>query len=587
MGMMLGRDQALALFMGGILLQGVGCLGRIGTGSESSTAGETDGTGSSNGPPGGEETSDPGPSPSPSSQVSAILGVPDPDGCGYVPARVWKLTPEQIAQSVRRIVPNATNVKATLGPTVADSGATFSSLAELQTMSTPHFEALLDVADQAAAALSLSDVDDCSVSEIAPSCRSSLVQTLGARAFRRPLTADEAAALDTFVASEQAEGDDEEAFRQLVRALILSPEFLYRTELGSRSASPTGPSRATLTQYEIASSLSYLLTDAPPDDALMRDAAEGRLASPETRLAHARRLMTSWSDVPAIRRFFDEWFSISAALDVPKDEAVYPGFDQARREGAVASTYALIERVLYSGDGTLGSLMSTRTVMLNRDTAPLYDRQVAGSAWVATEIDDQPRAGLLTTPSFLAVEAQDDSSDIVKRGKFVREALLCQKLPAPPSDVDAIFPPADGVRTQRERLAAVHSTQPSCKACHSLMDPIGYALEPFDGVGGYRTLELGRPIDATGELVGLGSSNRTFDGPAELAAALVQTPELSACFVRTFHDFAFGQTGIGSNACLLNELYTRFQNTGGNVRALIEAWVESDAFINRSRTSDG
>ncbi|MEO1339145.1 MAG: DUF1588 domain-containing protein, partial [Myxococcota bacterium] len=189
--------------------------------------------------------------------------------------------------------------------------------------------------------------------------------------------------------------------------------------------------------------------------------------------------------------------------------------------------------------------------------------------------------------SFLAVQAQDNASDIVKRGLFVRETLLCQKLPAPPSDVDAIFPPADGIRTQRERLDEVHSTQPSCKGCHILMDPIGYALEPFDGAGQFRTEELGRPIDATGELHATSAPQTTFDGPKELADVLVDTPELSACFVRTFHDFAFGQTDIGPNSCLLHNLYDQFLRSNGNVHALIEAWITSDAFIRRARVSDG
>ena len=293
--------------------------------------------------------------------------------------------------------------------------------------------------------------------------------------------------------------------------------------------------------------------------------------------------MAKWSDAPGLNRFFDEWFGISAVLDTPKDPSIYPSFSQQARQGLAASTLALIEYILYADDGRLATLMTTRTAMLNRDVARLYGREANGTDWTPVTIDNEPRAGLLTTPSFLAVEAQSDSSDIVKRGKFVREALLCQHLPAPPADVDAIFPPPDGIRTQRERLAEVHSAQPSCRGCHSLMDPIGYALEPFDGAGQHRTEELGRPIDATGELIGTGAETATFDGPAELAAVLVDTPDLSACFVRTFHDFAMGETEVGPNACLLNDLYAEFLKTGGNVRGLIEAWVASDAFIRRTR----
>ena len=270
---MFRRSRAFGVPVWGLALLLAGCIGRIG----SDAPRPSEPQGADPGPPPLDNPS-PDTPPDPDTpddtvpRLDAVLGAPDPARCGPTLARIWKLTPGQINRSLARLTSTDLPIEAVLGPTVADSGAQFSSQAAAQTMSTPHFEALVDVADLVADTVVPQSFAACAAEEISATCRRTLIARVGEQAFRRPLTSDEIDAFDAFMATEQAAGDDATAFQQLMRAIVLSPGFLYRTELGPSESTPG--TQVQLTSYEIASSLSYLLTDGPPDDPLL--AAAGR-----------------------------------------------------------------------------------------------------------------------------------------------------------------------------------------------------------------------------------------------------------------------------------------------------------------------
>ena len=139
-----------------------------------------------------------------------------------------------------------------------------------------------------------------------------------------------------------------------------------------------------------------------------------------------------------------------------------------------------------------------------------------------------------------ATLAKDNDTDAVARGRFLREVLLCQQLPEPPANLNVVPPPPDGKRNMRERLAR-HSADPTCAACHKLMDPLGLAFESYDGIGRYRTTDVGKPIDTAGTLTGAAPEGATFANGLELLELLADSPDVAACFVKTAFRYGHGR----------------------------------------------
>jgi hypothetical protein len=191
----------------------------------------------------------------------------------------------------------------------------------------------------------------------------------------------------------------------------------------------------------------------------------------------------------------------------------------------------------------------------------------------------QTRAGLLTQPALMSTLARENDTDPVARGKFVREVVLCQPLPAPPATVNAVPVPPDGKRQQRERLAQ-HSADATCAPCHALIDGIGLAFEPFDGIGKHRTADVGKPIDASGRLTGI-EGEGAFADAASLARLLGASADSHRCFVRKSFEYAYGRAEAATDACAVFDLARRFEAGGGNVLELVQAIVADDAFVVR------
>jgi hypothetical protein len=188
------------------------------------------------------------------------------------------------------------------------------------------------------------------------------------------------------------------------------------------------------------------------------------------------------------------------------------------------------------------------------------------------------RSGLLTLPALMTVHAREDETDPIVRGKFVRERLLCEHLPPPPPNVNAVFPPPDPRLTMRERLAQ-HVKDPTCSSCHSLMDPIGLGLEHYDGIGRHRSTEAGKPIDAAGEIVGHGLR---FGNALELGAGLAALPAARACFAGQLFGYAVGDDEAGLDECRLGDLAGRLDRAGGNIRELLVAILAGEDFYARA-----
>lgn len=359
-------------------------------------------------------------------------------------------------------------------------------------------------------------------------CDPQVALAFAATLLRRPLSSEETERYATLWSDLTALQTPDDALRSALEAAALSPHALFRSEVGSATA--TGRS---LGSYEIASALAYTFSASAPDAELQQAAAEGSLSDPATRLAHARRLLATERGQAQVLDFFRQWWRYPETQFLAKDVATYPAFTPSIQQGLVAETDRFVLGV-FAANGTLSDLLLSRDSELDPELACYYGL-AATTDGVAryTRLAGQG-IGLLAQGSVLARWALPNSSSPTQRGAFIRRSLLCEPLPAPPPNVGQIPEPVEGVTT-RTRYESVHAVSTGCAACHQLTDRVGFAFEHFDGIGQYRATERDLEIDATGELVG---HDLTFDGQEELAQALAALPEVRDCLARHWVSFA-------------------------------------------------
>jgi hypothetical protein len=237
---------------------------------------------------------------------------------------------------------------------------------------------------------------------------------------------------------------------------------------------------------------------------------------------------------------------------------------------------AFVEDALFEGDGRLETLLTSRTTFVDAALAPLYGVQLpAGSGLRKVQLDGSQRAGVLTSVGLLAAHTLSDTSAPILRGKFIRERLLCNELAEPPPGLNVMAPAPRPGATTRELLAK-HSVDPSCGACHQLMDPLGFGYANFDGIGRWRAMEEGKAIDSSGSLMAT-DVDGAFRGPVELAEKLASSQQIRECVMTTMLDFVQGP-GVDADACLTTRLRKAFDDSRHDERALILAIAQSDGF---------
>jgi hypothetical protein len=413
-------------------------------------------------------------------------------------------------------------------------------------------------------------------------CGQSFVRTFGSRAYRRPLTDPEAAALDQLFGAYLSDGYAK-AVEVTLTALLQSPQFLYRIEAWRAPTEETGA--VALGPYELASRLSYFLTGSMPDAELLAAAAENRLLTPAEIELEARRLLESPRAALVMRSFFEQWLGLSLLEGVARvaDDVTPP--DTMSDADLVASYRESFRRYLDDviwSQGTVSALYSSPRIFVDQNLAPLYGAEAPEADFVAVDQPEQ-RFGLLTQPALLALLAHADQSAPVLRGVFVRERLMCIAVTPPPPGVNAIPPPVDKTATTRERFAQ-HTADPTCSQCHQLIDGLGFGLERYDQFGRFRADENGLAIDESGQVVG--TEDAELDGPyvgaGELAARLAQSSRVRDCVATSVYRYAMGRTETEADTCSVDQVKTRFRDSGGAFSELLVGITLSDAFRYRA-----
>lgn len=413
-----------------------------------------------------------------------------------------------------------------------------------------------------------------------PSCFRSFLESAGARAFRRPLTAVEIDELTAVAATAELElGSAEEGTRWGTIALLSSMHFLYRPELGTLGASSAeGGDVLRISGYEMATRLAFLIYNSLPDQELLAEAASGALDTKEGVVAAAQRMLGTPRAREAVAAFAEDYMRLDRIFGQPKDPTLYPAYNAALREGMRQDMREVWAQVAFDDDASALDLFSTRRVYANAELATLYGLDPTGldsSTFATLDLPmDGSRGGILSKAGFLSQFANQIEGSPTLRGKFIREALLCQNVPVPPPNLALELPEAnpDAPTTKRERLA-MHSTVDACSHCHAMMDPLGFPLEQFDAIGEFRTTELGLTIDASGEFDGTPVTDA-----ANLGEVLNESDTVAACLVQKFYSYALGRPKLPTDNGTIHELTGPFAESGHRMRELILDLVESDAF---------
>ncbi|HHH11930.1 MAG TPA: DUF1592 domain-containing protein [Sorangium sp.] len=413
------------------------------------------------------------------------------------------------------------------------------------------------------------------------SCMRRLVERLGRRMFRRPLTPDEVADYQALgVLATNRSRNYYTGVRFVIIAMLQSPNFLFQVEVGREATDAVGgegqlSGTRTLTRYELASRLSFLLLDRGPDEALIAATEAGQLDTPAGVRAIAQQMLTSADASKAVRSFFREYLALDKLGTLAKDPVLFPQFNASLVAAMEDETLKLVEDVVFVRDAPVHELFTARYTFVNNALATLYHvKPPSGAGWRRAELPpEQGRIGILGHASILAQQAHPTATSATRRGLFIMERFLCTSMPPPPPNVVPELPPSSLAPTLRERLA-VHLSDPGCRACHHQSDNLGLALETFDAIGAYRKEENGAPIDVSGNTAPLGA----FDGLAGMAPRLASSEEVMRCIVKQVYRNASGRVESQRDTAALNNLHARFRDGGYRFKQLLIELVSSPAF---------
>lgn len=424
-------------------------------------------------------------------------------------------------------------------------------------------------ADQAAARLD--ELVPCDLE--AAECPGEFIVSLGRRAYRRPLTQEERDRLQIVFGSGSQTGLVA-GYRLVISALLQSPNFLYRIELGD---GPSADGLTTLSPLEVASRLSFFLHGGPPDEELLAAAEAGALETSAEIEARVREMLDDPRAADMLGSFPARWLGVDGVERLDRGEAFADVFDDALWDQMREEVRRIGTEVLFEGDARLSTLLTTQSTFVTPELAELYGVETQGAGWSRVELDPSRRSGVLTSLGFLAVTAHPDQTSPVLRGAAIRELLLCTELPPPPSDVNDTPPEVDPNLPTRERFDE-HRDNPSCAGCHVLMDPLGYGFENYDPVGRYRLMEGGQPVDASGEIHGTLDTNGPFDDAIGLIDRLAESEDVARCVQTQVFRWGNGRSPDTADTCSQDAAFEVFADSDYDVRELIVALTVSDAF---------
>jgi hypothetical protein len=405
-------------------------------------------------------------------------------------------------------------------------------------------------------------------------CATKFIQQTGRLWYRHPLADAKVARLvkDAGDAADQLK-DFYAGLASALEGMLVSPEALFIVDVAEPD--PENKGKRRLNAYSLASRLSFFLWNSAPDDELLKAAESGELNTEKGRKRVVDSMLASSRVEDGVRAFFDDLMEFDVFASLAKDAMVYPTVTGGTLADAREQTLRTIVDHLITKKEDYRDLFTTRSTFMSMNLAAVYGVPTV-NGWVPYEFpQDSLRSGLLTQISFLASHAHPARSSATRRGKALRELFLCQKVPSPPPNVDfsLLEDPNSNLKTARERLK-VHATNASCAGCHLIMDPMGLALEKFDGAGSFRETENGAPLDTSGTLDG-----KQFKDVVGLGQALHDHPGLPTCLVNRVYSYGTGgPVAVAADRETLAFFAKRFADDGYRLPDLMREIALSKAF---------
>jgi hypothetical protein len=411
-------------------------------------------------------------------------------------------------------------------------------------------------------------------------CARTILASLARRGDRGPVSDADLTRLLDFYTKERASGSDFDAgIEGALRFLLVHPRFLYRVEQDPANASRGSTYR--ITDLELASRLSFFIWSSIPDEELLSVATAGRLKEPAILEQQVRRMLKDERARALGSNFAGQWLYLRNLRGLQPDADVFPDFDHNLREALQRETEMLFESIVLE-DKPVTTLISADYTFLNERLARHYGvPNVYGTQFRRVTVTNDARKGLLGHASVLALTSQNNRTSPVLRGKYVLTNLLGTPPPSPP----AVVPPLDEnpgkAKSMRDRMEE-HRKSPACSGCHKLMDPIGLALENFDGIGRWRTMDNGAIIDAASQL----ADGTPIDGPAALRQAILRNPDM---FTRNVTEMLLSY-GLGHGIEYYDMPFVRAivrdaQRSGFRFSSLVLGIVKSPPFQSRRSES--
>ena len=370
-----------------------------------------------------------------------------------------------------------------------------------------------------------------------PACVERIVSTLARHAYRRPVTRKEVASLMRFTTLAKSEGESPEQGIQLaIQAMLVSPNFLFRIE---HDPNPTDPTRVhPVSDFELASRLSYFLWSSMPDEELLSLAEAGKLHEPATVDAQVKRMLADERSAALADNFAGQWLELRNLDVVKPDPQKFPAWGPELRDAMKTETRLFFDSILRE-NRPISDFLDARYTFLNEKLAKFYGIEgVTGPDFRRVELTTDQRGGLLGQAGVLTVSSYPTRTSVVIRGKYILQNILGDPPPPPPADVPLLDEAAVGTTASLRQQMETHRASPVCSSCHNKMDPLGFGLENYDGIGHWRTMDGKFPVDASGTL----PNGKIFATPAAMRAELMsQLPEFSRCLVEKMLTFALGR----------------------------------------------
>jgi hypothetical protein len=416
-------------------------------------------------------------------------------------------------------------------------------------------------------------------------CARRIADNLARRAFRRPVTADEAESLlPYFDEGRKLPGGFDTGVEHLIAAVLVSPEFLYRGAGGSGGSKDPQLRTFALNDLQLASRLSFFLWSQGPDDALLKVATAGRLGDPAVLRAQAPRMLKDPRAASLVRNFALKSFDLDTLSEAQPDPNLFPTFTELLRQDMATEAESFLSSVLLE-DRNIGDLLTANHTFLNERLARHYGiKTVFGPQFRRVTVEEPYRWGLLGKGAMLLHTSYGNRTSPVLRGAWVMGKLMGTPPTPPPPDVDTDLsqPKGEAPKTLRARLES-HRSKPGCRQCHGVIDPIGLALENYDAIGRWRTTDEGLPIDASISVSFLDEGPLATSTPVDALKGFTGSMRFKQCFVRQLFRFYMGRDELPADDPLLRQMFFGFAtNDAQDIVQLLRVLATSSGFSQRT-----